>query len=293
MRIIDKLFRENAYGVAIRTRNSNESFHTKYPNAFKWFADPFPVHYEGNDYLFVEIMDYHNVYGQIAVAKIKNNKIYKFKTIISEPFHMSFPNVFQFHGCLYMIPETCQAKQVRLYKCIEFPYRWELDRILLEDIKLVDHALYISDNHIIMISYDISNMENKRAVIYSIDLENMNIKQINPEGYISQERAAGTVFLVDNELYRAVQDCTNCYGDYIKIYKIDRIDENRIEEQFIKEIHADEVLFSENRGIEHIHTLNVSETYEVIDFRYRKIYINKLFIRLWRNYIRKGRKLST
>ena len=48
-------------------------------------------------------------------------------------------------------------------------------------------------------------------------VKNMNIKQISPEGSICQERAAGTIFRVGNKMYRAIQDCTNCYGDYIKL----------------------------------------------------------------------------
>ena len=75
----------------------------------------------------------------------------------------------------------------------------------------------------------------------------------------------------------------------MKIYQVDHISDARIEEHLIKEIHIDDLTLSENRGAEHVHTLNVSEAYEAIDFNYRKFYPNKVFIRLWKNVLRKNR----
>lgn len=289
MNLFDKLFMENAYGVAIRHRGTNGYYITKYPSLFKWYADPFPIHHGSDDYLFAEMMDYHKIYGQIVVARISKGKIKSFKTVIREPFHMSFPNVFEFQGVFYMIPETYQAKQVRLYRCVSFPYQWVLDCVLCEGVELVDHALYISGHSLLMLSYDISNQQQK-TVVFTIDLYEKKMKQIYPVGPISQERAGGTIFEIDNVKYRAIQDCVNCYGDFLKIYRIDELSENRIEEHFVKSIHAKDISFSENRGIDHIHTYNVSDTYEAIDFNYRKIYPNKVFIRLWQRVIRKKRR---
>ena len=204
--IIDKLFKENAYGVAIRPVNSNLPYSTKYPTIFNWYADPFPVSTETKDYLFVEIMNYHVVYGQIAVAEILGGKITSFRKILSEPFHMSFPNVFKYCDTYYMIPETYQARQVRLYKCEKFPYDWRLEKVLLQNVELVDHALYfLDDTTMIMLSLDISVPNRRVTRVYTIDMEKRLANEVKPHGQYTQERAGGTIFQYNGFLFRAIQ----------------------------------------------------------------------------------------
>ena len=41
-----------------------------------------------------------------------------------------------------MIPETCKNKTIDLYKCTEFPDKWEFDRHIMEDISAVDTTLF-------------------------------------------------------------------------------------------------------------------------------------------------------
>lgn len=50
-----------------------------------------------------------------------------FKEVLNENFHLSYPNVFEYDGSIYMLPETFESNQLRLYKCVSFPYKWELD----------------------------------------------------------------------------------------------------------------------------------------------------------------------
>lgn len=291
MSLFSKMFLEDAYGVAIREINSHQKmFRAKYPTIFKWYADPFPCHTKEGDYLFVELMDYHIVYGQIAVAPIKDGHVGKFKVIISEPFHMSFPNVFKWNDTWYMLPETYQSKEVRLYRCDKFPYKWSLHKVLLDNVELVDHALYLNNNKITVISYDISDLNNKYSRVFEIDLNQMVMNEIFPKGNICQDRGAGTIYEIDNCYYRAIQDCTNCYGDFLRFYKISTLSRDTINETEIMRKYASDVTLDKNRGIRHIHTYNRNERYEVIDFLYRKFYPNKIFLRLWQNVIRKNRK---
>ena len=70
---------------------------------------------------------------------------------------------------------------------------------------------------------------------------------------------------------------------------MDCISNEIIQEECVKEIHADDVILDENRGINHVHTFNVSQRYEAIDFNYNKFYPNKVFIRFWQRVIHKKR----
>lgn len=291
MSLFSKMFLEDAYGVAIcEVDSQTKIFKAKYPSIFKWYADPFPCHTKDGDYLFVELMDYHVVYGQIAVAPIIDGYIGKFKIIISEPFHMSFPNVFKWSDTWYMIPETYQVGQVRLYRCEQFPYKWSFDRVLLNNVQLVDHALYLKDDKMIVISYDISDAENKHSRVFEIDLNQMIMDEIFPKGDICQDRGAGTVYDINNSHYRVIQDCVACYGDFLRFYRIDELSREVINETEIMRKYASDIKLDKNRGIQHIHTYNRNEKYEVIDFLYRKFYPNKIFLRLWQKVIRKNRR---
>lgn len=86
-------------------------------------ADPFLI----NGYVFAEIYDKdgweNGKRGCIAVAK--HGDTLKFEPIIKENFHMSFPHVFNHKSTWYMIPETYQSRNIRLYKADKFPYKWK------------------------------------------------------------------------------------------------------------------------------------------------------------------------
>ena len=40
-----------------------------------------------------------------------------------------------------MLPETSGNRTVELYRCVEFPHRWELDRVLMDGVHAVDATL--------------------------------------------------------------------------------------------------------------------------------------------------------
>lgn len=308
-----KLFGEHAYGIAVRPLNNSNNFDnflnskwiTKYPDLRRWYADPFVISHGDDDYIFAELMDYHVVWGQIAVAKIlkfnggggrDNNKINKikigdFKVIISEPFHMSFPNVFKYNGDYYMIPETHQPRQVRLYKCVDFPYKWELDKILLENINCVDHALYLDKNNLIMITYSKEGMNSAEILFFNIDMDTKTARPLNNiSGNFSRERPGGTVFKSGDKLYRAIQDCERCYGDFLKIYEIDEISDGVLNEKLVKTLRVEDFNFDVNKKIERCHTYNQSERFEVMDFNCEKFYPNKFIMRFWQKILRKNRR---
>lgn len=290
MKIFEKLFKEDAYGVAIRDINrKNNPYTTKYPTIFQWYADPFVCSSSMGDFLFVELLDYHNVYGQIAVAPIKDGKIGKFRIVISEPFHMSFPNVFQWNGIWYMIPETYQKKEMRLYRCESFPYKWKFYKTLVDDVELVDHAIKFKGNRAIIISMDIHNADKRYSRVFELDLSKMLAKEVFPKGNFSQERAGGTFYTVGGKDYRVIQDCTRCYGEFLKVYETDAITLDEINEHEIRRLFAEDLLLDKDRGIERVHTYNNNGRYETVDFLYRKIYPNKISMRLWQRVIRKNR----
>jgi hypothetical protein len=113
------------------------------PNPENHFlADPFVVSEGGGDYCFVEDYDYSTCRGHIAVYQLHEQHAECLGNALIEPFHLSFPYMFRFESELYMCPETSGSGQIRIYKCAGFPLRWELHRVIMENVSAVDTMLF-------------------------------------------------------------------------------------------------------------------------------------------------------
>lgn len=276
---LNKLIYDDAYGVAIhQTNDISKKFYTKYPDFMYWYADPFICSCKGENYVFVEAMEYYRGVGRIAVAPINNNTIGEFKVVIKEPFHLSFPNIFFYKDEWFMIPESGAVKQIRLYRCVKFPYEWELDTILLDGKNYVDTVfLFFNKDEAIVIAYDVNANQND---YYVLSMLSKVLYKVNLKGELSTGRAGGSFFIRNGSIYRSVQDCVECYGDFLHLFEIKKYGVNIWEEVEKGQLTAEDLQFDCDYGIEHIHTYNKNNEYEIVDFRYRKLYPLKLFARM-------------
>ena len=55
---------------------------------------------------------------------------------------MSFPYLFDYQQELYMLPETGESNSIRLYKCVEFPLKWEYQKEILSGVRAVDSMIF-------------------------------------------------------------------------------------------------------------------------------------------------------
>lgn len=105
-------------------------------------ADPFLYFEEENRYVFVEVLEGKSNRGEIAVAKQSESGNWLFEGIVlSESFHLSYPQVFSVDDEIYMVPESNEDRSVRLYEAVEFPMKWKLKKKLLEGKNFVDPTL--------------------------------------------------------------------------------------------------------------------------------------------------------
>src|SRR5688500_17863281 len=88
----------------------------------KFVADPFLIKDNETFYLFFEVYNNDTQQGDLAVATSKNTWIWNYeKVILDEPFHLSYPYVFQSDGEHYLVPESFEDNSIRLYKADDFP----------------------------------------------------------------------------------------------------------------------------------------------------------------------------
>lgn len=108
----------------------------------EFIADPFMVFEKNVWHMFFEVMNRDSKKGEIGLATSNNCKSWNYERIVlTEPFHLSYPYVFKWQDHYYMIPETGEAKSVRLYRAEDFPYRWVLQDVLLDGHPFLDASV--------------------------------------------------------------------------------------------------------------------------------------------------------
>src|SRR6185503_3713790 len=109
---------------------------------YRFLADPFVIKKDEKHHIFVEDYDCRRGLGAISCVVVNPDDSYEIiHNVLVEPFHLSFPFVFEEAGEMFMLPETHEGKGIRLYRCVEFPNKWELDTELLTGVSAADTML--------------------------------------------------------------------------------------------------------------------------------------------------------
>ncbi len=108
----------------------------------RYLADPFLLARNGKNYCFVEDFDCSTRRGRISVYEIGPRGARMLGVAIDEPFHLSFPFLFEYEGTLYMCPESSQSKEIRIYRCVDFPTGWMLETTAMTDVSAVDTMFF-------------------------------------------------------------------------------------------------------------------------------------------------------
>lgn len=113
------------------------------PPSHIYLADPFVVRHQGKTALFVERFDYRTCLGDLcAISLDATLRPGPLLPILPGRAHTSFPYTFTHEGRLYLVPETSAEGSVEIHACEEFPTRWRLERIVLEDIDAADSVIF-------------------------------------------------------------------------------------------------------------------------------------------------------
>jgi len=140
------LMQRERWGISVLYSRWDESVFWRSTEASpprgRFWADPFLCTRNGRTFCFVEDFIYKTGKAHISALEISGTRIIEHGTALKEPFHLSFPFLFEYQGELYMCPETCASGQVRVYRCTDFPLKWKLEKILMERVRAVDSMLF-------------------------------------------------------------------------------------------------------------------------------------------------------
>ncbi|HEX5128811.1 MAG TPA: hypothetical protein VFV90_03640, partial [Usitatibacter sp.] len=195
-----------------------------------WFwADPFPIERDGRYWIFFEELPHGASKAHISVVEVrKDGTTWGPVKVLERPYHLSYPFLVEEGGELYMVPETADNNTVEVYRCVEFPAKWQLERVLLEGVRCVDATLHREGARWWMFANAaVPGAElNDELAIYSADslLGEWRPHRRNPvKSDVRSSRPAGRLFRRGDGLYRPGQICTPLYGAGIAVHRVTRL----------------------------------------------------------------------
>ncbi len=229
-----------------------------------FYADPFPVEHSGRQWVFFESWNYNQKRAVICCAEVlEDSRLGSPRLALDTGKHASYPYLFYDEDTLYMIPETLEHKAIRLYRCIEFPDHWELEKELLQG-PFVDTSV-LRHNGLWWLFTTVQEPRTYANISYLFFSEAITGPwRYHPENPISADvrciRGAGTIEYRNGQLIRPVQDCSISYGYGINFMEILEINTSRYREQRIRFLQP-----PRHSKLFKIHTYNRSGCLEVID----------------------------
>jgi hypothetical protein len=267
-----KVFREQwfiAWRLRDRPEDPNNVFcrfqHLRPPRDTYW-ADPFPVRMGTSYYLFFEEFPRWAKKGRIVVSEMPAGGAWgEPRAALEQPYHLSYPCVFFWEGQWFMVPESAANRSVDLWRCVDFPCRWEYDTALFQNVKAVDSTVVEIEGRLWMFTC----MAAEGARAYD---ELFLFHATNPRGpwtphrrnpVVSDARCArpaGKPFLWNGRWLRPAQDCTVTYGRRIAVREIEVLTPEEYSEREVCTIEPQWA-----PGLLATHTLNMADDMAVID----------------------------
>ncbi|EHS52911.1 hypothetical protein PDO_4534 [Rhizobium sp. PDO1-076] len=211
-------------------------------------ADPFLLEHEGEIYLFYEAYAPGDGKAHIAVSRLVGNRVERLGIALNCEHHLSYPFIFRHDGQLFMMPETNQARRLEIWRCVEFPLRWELHSTALEGLSSADSTLTLYNGRWWLLTNlsDFHAYEDHCSELHIFEVDGPDLKTVvahrnNPVVIDSTTaRNGGRPFVEDGKLYRPSQrNEFGVYGYGLNIMEIEQLDLDRFQERCVRTITPD------------------------------------------------------
>ena len=261
------MYNENSTGT-----EAIEDYKKIIPPKKNFWADPHVIKRNGSHFIFIEEYAYETSKGHLSVLEIdKNGKISKPVKILEKPYHLSYPFLFEYGDELYMIPESEQNETVDIYKCTEFPYKWEFYKHIFVGISAVDPTLVQHEGKwwMFLNKKDGNYLSFKDELyLYYTDSPFSDKWISHPQNPVVTDvrsaRSAGKIYKTQGHLIRPAQDCSVEYGYRIRQQKIIKMNEEEYSEAEFGIIEP-----NYDKNICGMHTLAKHNEFTVLDCKLR------------------------
>lgn len=250
-----------------RKRESHRHVHT--------YADPFLFRHGDELFLFYEVQAVGEP-GRIEAKKTKDLVNFEWLgEVLREPFHLSFPHIFEDNGEIYLMPETLATGEVALYKFQDFPHKLVKSRVLLhgayKDSSFIKHDGFW---------YFFTTSSEGLELFYTDDLKEGHLVP-HPKNPITDDprysQCGGSPILLHNKLYRIAQDGSGEYGRNISLLEIKELSRTKYEEEVLVDDYFDLRNSWNSRGGHHLSIAEFAGKVVVaVDGKQDDLWINKL-----------------
>jgi hypothetical protein len=246
----------------------------------KFRADPFLFEDGDATWVFFEEFDRAAGKGVICCASIgSDGRPAPAQVVLDRPYHLSNPFVFDSDGDIYLLPETSTNQRLELYRCVEYPHRWELAFTAFDGLRVIDPVLIrVRDLWwmFMTIGDQRAGTSNDELHLFFADrLEGpWQPHALNPVVCdVTQARPAGRVFVEDGVLWRYAQDCSGGYGRAIHRIRIDELTTSTYGQTVVAR--ADPAHLNASG----VHAYDRSRRVEVMDVRHHRMKIGPFSLR--------------
>jgi hypothetical protein len=265
------------WGISVLSAKWDESVFWRSTEASpprgRFWADPFLCTHNGRTFCFVEDFVYKTGKGHITALEISGTRIVEHGIALKEPFHLSFPFLFEYQGELYMCPETCASGQLRVYRCTAFPLKWELEKTLMDGVSAVDTMLFHKGGKWWMFTtIDESGTGDHCSELYLFSSDSpLNTKWVpHPQNPIRIDSYGGrnAGLIIEGEKIFRLAQCQGFdrYGHSLLAYEIKELSESRYVEDLVATIGP-----NFRKGLLGTHHLSTNGKTTVIDHVSRSI----------------------
>ncbi len=274
--LLKRLLYRRPWAIRLRLRAADPTAGwTRGEELVRWrpghiYADPFLVEHEGRHHLFCEEVPANGGFGVISHVELRLDGAPAGppRQVLAAPYHLSYPFVFLHRGEIFMIPETSSVARVELYRAVEFPHRWERERVLLEDLDAADATLLEHEGRLWLFASvaapDASSLD-ELHLFFARELRGP--WQAHPHNPVVSDarcaRPAGAIQRWGERLVRPGQDGSRRYGGAISFRAIDLLSESKYAEHEIARLDPEQL--GDARAT---HTYNADARFEAIDLRW-------------------------
>lgn len=241
--------------------------HQIIPPTDRFYADPFCATENDRSFIFIEEYPFANPIGFISVIEIfKDGSHSAAIPIIKCDYHLSYPLLFKHDGQWFMMPETSQNKTIEIWRCQDFPYKWEKHTVIMDNILAADTTpFYYQDKWWLFtaLKQDCKKFGDKLFLFSGNDLfsKNWQPHNLNPvKQNLVYDRPAGNIITSNNKIYRPVQDSLKRYGGALELREITQLSQNSYQETLHQRIEP-----CWDNTIKGVHTYNFSDGLLVMD----------------------------
>lgn len=208
-------------------------------------ADPFLFQHEGSCYLFYEAYARGDRKAHIAVGRFDGDVLQSVGIALERPYHLSYPFIFRDGDQIFMIPETHQARRLEIWRCTQFPLKWELHATAFEGQSPADSVLIRHDGKWWLFTNlsDFHAYEDHCSELYLFEVDGPALTGIRPHKRnpvvigSTEARGAGRIFEHEGRLLRPSQrNAHGIYGYGLNIMEIEALTHDEYRERCIRTI---------------------------------------------------------